>query len=124
MSPCGSSLGARTPFAPRLSGTWAVNLAVPLTSDLTLRFDNQLYATRPYFLNFNDDPNVRQGSYAREDLTVSLTSRHGWEVSVVGKNLTDHVIRSFGAAIPATLGSYVFITEPPRNIALQLRYSS
>jgi iron complex outermembrane receptor protein len=114
--------GARTPFSPKLSGSWTVSLAFPLTDDLTLRVDNQLYASGGIFLNFNNDPFVRQPRYAREDLTVTLASVHGWEFSVVGKNLTNHVIRSYGAAIATSLGSYVFMTEPSRNVAFQLRY--
>lgn len=114
--------GASTPYAPRWSGTWAVSYSVPIANGLTLRFDNQLYASTAFFLNFNNDPYARQNGYAREDLTVTLASDRGWELSAVGKNLTDHVIRSYGAALPTSLGSYVYISEQPRTVAIQARY--
>ena len=39
---------------------------------------------------------------AREDLTVGLGSIAGWNVSMVGKNLTNRVIRMYGAALPTS----------------------
>ena len=115
--------GQDTPFAPELSGSWTLSYSGPLRRDLTWRIENRVFASRGFFLNFNNDRYVRQDAYAREDLTLALASEHGWEVSVTGQNLTDETIRTYGAALPATLGTYAFITELPRNVFVQLRYS-
>jgi outer membrane receptor protein involved in Fe transport len=114
---------AETPFAPKFSGSWTVGYSLDLGSSLTLSVENRLFASSDYLLNFNNDPNVRQDSYVREDLTLTLASQSGWEASLIGQNLTDEVIRTYGAALPASLGSYAFITELPRSIAVQLKYS-
>jgi hypothetical protein len=39
---------------------------------------------------------------AREDLTIGLGSSAGWGVSIVGKNLINRVIRTYGAALPTS----------------------
>lgn len=114
--------GARPPLAPKWSGNWTVDYSLPVTDGLTLKLTNTLFYKSGVFLNPNNDPFTRQAGYVREDLTIALASDNGWELSVIGKNLTDHVIRSFGAALPTSLGTYLYITEPPRNISLQLKY--
>jgi iron complex outermembrane receptor protein len=114
--------GARPPLAPKWSGNWTVDYSLPVTDGLTLKLTNTLFYKSGVFLNPNNDPFTRQAGYVREDLTIALASENGWELSVIGKNLTDHVIRSFGAALPTSLGTYLYITEPPRNISLQLKY--
>lgn len=114
--------GQETPFAPNLSGSWTLTYAMDIGSALTWSIENRLFASGGYLLNFNNDPNVRQESYLREDLTVSLESTAGWEVSVTGHNLTDETIRTYGAALPASLGSYAFMTEPPRSVSVQFKY--
>lgn len=115
--------GARPPLAPKWSGNWTIDYQLPITDGLKLRLTNTLFYKSGVFLNPNNDPFAYQRGYAREDLTIALASDQGWEVAVIGKNLTDHTIRSFGAPVPTSLGSYVYITEPPRNVSIQLKYA-
>lgn len=109
-------------FGPDLSALWTLSWVRELDAKLELTISNQLYASSSYFLGFSNDPYLKQPGYAREDLSVTLASTSGWEVSVIGKNLGDIVIRTYGAALPTSLGSYVFITEPPRNVSVQFKY--
>lgn len=113
--------GQRPPFAPTLSGVWSISYELPISSQLSLRLENRLFATGGMFLNFNNDPFDSQGAYLREDATISLLADH-WEISLLGKNLTNRVIRTYGAALPISLGTYAFMTEPPRNLTVQVRY--
>jgi len=115
--------GEPTVFAPKFSGSWTVSYSIDMGSALTWRVENRLFASSSYGLNFNNDPQVRQRAYVREDLTVALAGRSGWEVSLSGQNLTDEFIRTYGAALPATLGTYTFMTELPRHYAAQIKYS-
>jgi len=115
--------GARAPLAPKWSANWTLDYGLPLTSDLTLKVTNTLFYKSAIFLNPNNDPYTQQAAYAREDLTIALASLHGWEISVIGKNLTDHIIRTYGASYPTSPGTYVFMVEPPRNISVQLKYA-
>lgn len=109
-------------FGADFSGLWTLTWARGLGANLELTISNQLYASSSYFLGFSNDPYLKQPGYVREDLSVTLASTSEWEVSVIGKNLGDVVIRTYGAALPASLGSYVFITEPPRNVSVQFKY--
>jgi iron complex outermembrane recepter protein len=114
--------GQTTPFAPRWSADWSVTYETPVAANLKLRLQNDLFYRSAELLNFNNDPYSVQGGYAREDLTLALASAAGWELAVIGKNLTDRTIRTYGAAYPTSLGSYVYMTEPPRNVTIQLKY--
>jgi outer membrane receptor protein involved in Fe transport len=114
--------GQTTPFAPKWSADWSVVYETPVAANLKLRLQNDLFYRAAELLNFNNDPYSVQGRYAREDLTLALGSAAGWELAVIGKNLTDRTIRTYGAAYPTSLGSYVYMTEPPRNVTLQLKY--
>jgi iron complex outermembrane recepter protein len=111
--------GERTPFAPEWAANWTLRYEFPLTSALTFTITNQLFYKDDIYLNPNNDPYVVQDGYVREDLTLALEHQAGWEISLVGQNLTDETIRTFGAAVPTSLGTYVFMTEPPRRVTLQ-----
>lgn len=113
--------GRATAFAPHAAAQWATSWSTSLGTHLALTFTNHLYWSAREFLNFADDPYLVQPGYAREDLLVALASSR-WELSVIGQNLTDRVIRTYGATIPTSLGSYVFITEPLRNVSAQIQY--
>jgi outer membrane receptor protein involved in Fe transport len=109
-------------FAPDVAGQWTLSWSRMVAGNLELTIASQLYASSGYFLGFSDDPYLKQSGYVREDATVTLTSPHGWELSLIGKNLADTVIRTYGAALPTSTGSYVFITEPSRSVAIQASY--
>lgn len=113
--------GQHTPFAPSVAGSWALDYDVPIRAHYTLRIENRLFATTEVYLNFNNDPYDKQGGYARDDVTVAVVSDKQWEVDMIGQNVTDRMIRTFGAALPTSLGSYVFMTEAPANLTLQFK---
>jgi iron complex outermembrane receptor protein len=115
--------GQRTPFAPLFSGSWSLSYEMPLVAGWSGRIENRVFATGKYFLNFNNDPYDRQAGYARDDVTLSFSSDTHWEFDVIGQNVTDRVIRTYGAALPTSLGTYVFMTEPPANVTLQVKYA-
>jgi len=114
--------GQTTPFAPRWSADWSIVYEIPVAANLKLRTQNDLFGRAAELLNFNNDPYSAQGGYVREDLTLALASAAGWELAVIGKNLTDRTIRTYAAAYPTSLGSFIYMTEPPRNVTLQLKY--
>jgi iron complex outermembrane recepter protein len=114
--------GQTTPFAPRWSADWSIVYEIPVAANLKLRTQNDLFARAAELLNFNNDPYSAQGGYVREDLTLALAGAAGWELAVIGKNLTDRTIRTYAAAYPTSLGSFIYMTEPPRNVTLQLKY--
>jgi len=100
----GQDLAGRvTPFAPKFSGSWMVAYTVKSGTVLKWRIENRLFASSRYFLAFNNDPNVAQHGYVREDLTVAIMGNAGWEILVSGQNLGNQTIRTYGAPQPVTL---------------------
>jgi len=119
----GQDLAGRvTPFAPKFSGSWMVAYTVKSGTVLTWRIENRLFASSRYFLAFNNDPNVAQHGYVREDLTVAIMGNAGWEILVSGQNLGNQTIRTYGAPQPVTLGTYAFLTQPPHSVAIQAKF--
>jgi hypothetical protein len=45
-----------------------------------------------------------------------------WEVSLLGKNLTDEVKSDYGSAIPLFTGAYFRSVNAPRTIAIEAIY--
>lgn len=115
--------GQPTPFAPRISADWRLTCSLQISSALEFRFENRLYAQSRVFLDFNNDPNTTQRGYARDDITMALAGKSGWEMSITGQNLSDRTIRTYGTPLPVTLGSYAFINEPPRSVLIFLKYA-
>lgn len=109
-------------FAPDYAGQWTLSWSREIRSGLELSISNLVYASSSYFLGFSNDPYLKQPGYWRDDLTIGLSSANGWDISLIGKNLSNELIRTYGATLPASLGSNVFITEPPRSVAIQIKY--
>lgn len=114
--------GKPTQRAPKWSGTINASYVQPIGA-LELKASTSLFFTDDYFLADNLDPNLKQGGYARLDGRISLGSPgDGWELAVIGSNLTDRKISSWCYDTPATLGSQSCVLERPRNVSIQLGY--
>ncbi len=115
--------GEVLPNAPKFSASWTLDWEQPITDDLTLVFSNLLYYKGEHFIAQSNETFLQQGSFWREDLTLSLESDNGWSLSFIAKNLTDETIYTYGAAAAASLGQFVYFTEPPRSFAIQVQAS-
>ena len=63
-------------------------------------------------------------SYTKWNARVALSSlESGWEIALIGKNLTDETVTSHGNDVPLYLGAHYVFTERPRSIALQASYN-
>jgi outer membrane receptor protein involved in Fe transport len=119
-----SLTGQPTRYAPDYSGNFNVAYKMPITSDLNVSLDGNLFFSDKYNFAANDDPFLEQSAYAKLDATLTLASElHHWALSLIGKNLTDEAIRSFGANLPTSSGSYVVGIEDPRNVSLQVLWN-
>jgi iron complex outermembrane receptor protein len=115
--------GRPTEFAPEwsgsLAGSYVIHLRDPyqLTTELTTIFSSG------YFLTGNDDPTLRQSAYARLDVRLSLEDvNQQWALDLIGKNLTDQNVITFGIIWPSSPGSVWLQKEEPRNVAIQARF--
>ncbi|WP_040844982.1 TonB-dependent receptor [Thiorhodococcus drewsii] len=71
-----------------------------------------LRATGPHYFDTEND--LRQSAYALLEASLMWHSRHGFELGVYGRNLTDELYRVYGnSAVGAQLGA-------PREIGVQL----
>jgi iron complex outermembrane receptor protein len=67
------------------------------------------------------DPRGFQKAYTKIDARLALASTNGFEISVLGKNLTDEKTANFGNA--SLNASFFVFGDPPREVSVQARYS-
>jgi iron complex outermembrane receptor protein len=115
--------GRPTYFAPRWSGSLSGSYRAQLPADYHLTGELTTFATSSYFLDGTDDPTVSQDAFVRFDARLSLESPGGrWTLDLIGKNLSNRNILSFGQAMPLSLGSVAVQKEQPRSVAAQVRF--
>jgi hypothetical protein len=67
---------------------------------------------------------VEQEGYVRLDASVTLGGEDGrWALDLIGRNLTDRDILTFGINWPTSPGGTWLQKEEPRNAAVQARLS-
>jgi|TARA_B110000902_G_scaffold247149_1_gene302925 outer membrane receptor protein involved in Fe transport len=134
-SPSGGNLCDRTgdtrEFAPEVTANLGAAYNVDVSDDVEMVFGIDLSYSDDYFASPTLDPNLEQDAYVRVNARVELASIDNiWSVSLLGENLTDEVITTFGNEAPLA-GSltggqgaaYYAFFEAPRNVALRLRYN-
>jgi outer membrane receptor protein involved in Fe transport len=123
--PCIQDLSGETPL---YSPNWAANAFVEHYhlfglgdgGGYELRTLLQVNATDDFALSQDLDPNLEQDSFTKLNLRVSLASLSaGWELALVGKNLTDEDTASFGNDVPILNGAYFMFADRPRTVAVQ-----
>lgn len=115
--------GRPTLYAPRWSGTLTGTLTFPVASDYELIMEATGIFSSKYYTYSTLDPFGIQPGYGRLDARISLESADGvWAADIIGKNLTDTLVRTFTGQQPTSLGSFYQDREQFRNIAFQLRY--
>lgn len=113
--------GKPTIYAPKWSGDANLEYTVPLAG-LELKFAGDMYFSSKYNASPTNDPLLDQAGYTKFGAVVSLSDpRKRWEVSVIGRNLTDKTVLSFGNNVVRTSGSNLAVKEPPRSVAVQLK---
>ena len=119
--------GGKLQFAPDLSANLNAEYAATLGNSMQISARIDLnYSDDILLANDNDpDPAQSQSSYVTVDARVALAGADDqWEVAVIGRNLTDKLIRSWANDLPVvTNNNYFAHLDRPRNIAVQFRYS-
>jgi len=106
-------------FAPEWSVTFNAEYLVAFGSDWEITSFLQIAYQDSFALALDLDPNLYQDNYVKFDARVTLANaKSEWELSVIGRNLTDELTSNFGNDIPILGGSFRFV-ERPRSIALQ-----
>lgn len=111
--------GQATPFAPKFSANLGMTLTFPLSGDVDLRADPNVYYSDGYFLAPTNDPLVRQENYAVYDLRLGLgPDDRRWEFAVIGRNLANEAVKTTAAsAVGTSPGLAYAVLQRARSIA-------
>ncbi len=120
--------GQSNQYVTDFSGALSAEHEYDVNDSMVLRSTLDVIFTTDYNPSQNLDPNIEQDGYTKLNLRVSLSDESGgWEVAVVGKNLTDESIITYAndtplaANLAQSIGYYALV-EAPRTIALQGSY--
>jgi outer membrane receptor protein involved in Fe transport len=106
------------PFSPEWTGSVFADLAFPLTSGLNLVGNVTMSYSDDYLTDGTLEPELLQDSYTKYDASLGLEASSGqWNVSVIGKNLSDEEINMSGQSLGA--GYDIAYLMPPRMVVLQ-----
>jgi len=109
--------GQDLPFSPEWTGSVFADVVFPITSGLNLVGNVTASYSDDYLTDGTLDPRQMQDSYTKYDASLGLEASSGqWNVSVIGKNLSDEEINMSGQQ----LGSYdIGYLMPPRLFVVQ-----
>ena len=114
-------------YAPDLSATANAEYVWPISDSLELTGFIQLTYSDEFALSLDLDPNLIQKAYTKFDARLTLGDINGdWQVSLVGRNLTDKTTTNFGndglgGAFMA--GTYFRMVDAPRSVAIQAKFN-
>jgi len=81
-------------------GTFGFNHFYEIDSDLTINTSANIFYTSKYNASPQLDPKLIQPGYAKVNARISLASVSGWELAILGDNLTDKKVKLFAADAP------------------------
>ncbi|MEE4110793.1 MAG: TonB-dependent receptor [Halieaceae bacterium] len=126
-SPCLQDLSGSEPL---YSPDWSGNLYASHEATFgrggrwMLRTRLEANFTDSFFVTQDLDPNLEQDGFMKLNLRFGLVSlAHGWEIALVGKNLTDELTTSFGNDVPILTGAFFKFADRPRTVGIQGRLS-
>lgn len=123
-----NNAGARLPRSPKWSGTLNLDIILPVSESLEFIANGGVTFRSFAFLEDSLRPAAGQPAYEKYDLRVGVrSSDRGWELALVGKNLTNeltaaHAFGTPGVAV-ATPGGISKFFNQPRTLAVQAKLS-
>jgi outer membrane receptor protein involved in Fe transport len=119
--------GERATFAPKWSGNLAADFKYPVSDSLRMALNVNADFSSEYRAGNVIDPITTQSSYTKIGARLSLgTVEDGWEIALVGRNLTNKRILLTAGQLPLSTTltggagtAYTGIFDRPRNIAVQ-----
>lgn len=115
--------GEPTEFAPDYSGNITLKFSHEISSDKEFAASVGMNFTDEYKTSTSLLPDIIVEEYQRYDLRVGINSLDGWDIALVGKNITDERIwRVAGSAVQGS-GTFFAFADRGRSIALQGSYN-
>jgi iron complex outermembrane receptor protein len=112
-------------YAPKYSYNVSGDYAWTLGGNMEVIATLRLYGEDEKELSLDLDPNTVQDGFNKFDASLTLAQAGGrWDLSLIGRNLTDQRTLSFSNDINLFPGSYNGMSDAPRSYILQatLRY--
>jgi outer membrane receptor protein involved in Fe transport len=115
--------GAEMLMSPAWSGNVSLEHHHPLRAGLALESQLLVYFQDAKYLAADNDPATLQPGFAKVNLRVAVVSDSGWELALVGRNLTDELTSTHAEDMPlSSANSFFRLTDRPRTLALQAQY--
>jgi iron complex outermembrane receptor protein len=115
--------GEVLPFSPELTAVFRAEYERPINSSLSFFAMVSVSYLDEFALVLDLDRDLYQESFSKIDARIALGAPHGgWQIAVLGRNLTDETTRNFGNDAlggPFMLGTTFSHVEAPRTIAIQ-----
>jgi len=113
--------GRETQYAPSKAASIDVSWEDTLSDGSHLLVQLSAVHSNGYYVDQDLDRNAYQPAYQKYGLRISWTSTDdAWNLSLIGKNLTDKITKNHGSDVPLLDGVHYATTDRPRSLALQL----
>lgn len=124
--------GVRMAMAPKWTGSLGFAYEAPLSSGLSLGLSSDARYSSGYNASPFNNPIATQDKYVNLDASLFLRSDAGWELGLIGKNLTNQFVVSGALDAPSTgsgtgtaagkLADQRGYANTPRTVQLQVTY--
>lgn len=105
-------------FSPEWSGSVFADVTLPVTDAINVVGNLTMSYSDDYLTDGTLDPQLMQDSYTKYDASIGIEASSGqWNVSVIGKNLSDEEINMSGQPLGA--GYDIAYLMPPRLVVVQ-----
>ena len=115
--------GASTLFSPDYTLNLNLNYWIVVADVYDVGVQLNANFMDDYHFDADNDPFLVQDSYVMWDLNISLAYKEQWNVGLVGKNITDELVYSFGTDVPLNPGSYYAQPGNRRTLGLQFSWN-
>lgn len=124
--------GQRQAYTPEWTSSISADFFQPMGDSLEFRAVLDLNYSDDYIASPSLDPRVKQDAFTKVGLRLALSSIDElWEAALIGRNLTDESILTYGTEIPTTStlvsgatggqqgAAYYGFFDRPRSVAIQ-----
>nr|WP_275587361.1 TonB-dependent receptor [Spongiibacter marinus] len=112
--------GEGTDYAPEVTASLTGQYVRPIGDSMEMRFQLDLNYTEEYYTTQDRDEADKQDAFYKINSRLSLMSfAQGWELALLGKNLTNEITTSHGNDVPLFVGAHFASTDAPRSVAVE-----
>ncbi len=116
--------GKSLAFAPQWAGNISLNHSTGLNKQLRLDSVLAINYTGEHYLAQDLDQRVLEPSHVMLNGRIALSDPdNGWELALVGKNLSDENIRTYANDVPLMDGANFSYLAMPRTLAVQVSWN-